>query len=252
MGETAEHLPWDSQFFGKRVGRLNIQANNGLDRALRTSHQDNFELIYIYSPIAIGRTSIGQFSLSDVGGHIAFTKDLSTFKLDEPSLVPEIDEHQGNTLSPELLELAFLSGHLSRFRVDPSLPIGSFERLYENWLAKTLKNRPRTAIYTYQLSRKAAGFATVSWNDLKCTIDLLGVSRPHQGHGIATKLIQHITKTCINNKVNIIEVKTQLSNAAARALYLKNLFTAHGQSCLYHAHNLKLSTSQASRINRAL
>jgi dTDP-4-amino-4,6-dideoxy-D-galactose acyltransferase len=251
MGESTEHLPWDSQFFGKHVGRLSIQANNELDRALRMSHKENFEIVYIYSPAAIGRTSIGQFSLSDVGGQITFTKDLSNFKSYKPSHIPEIDEYRSDTPSPELLELAYLSGHLSRFRVDPLLPIESFKRLYESWITKTIKSRPRTAIYTYQLSCKAAGFATVSWNDLKCTIDLLGVLKTHQGHGIATKLIRHITGICVNNNVNTIEVKTQLSNAVARALYLKNSFTELDRSYLYHAHNLKQAISQQSHINRA-
>jgi len=252
MGETAEHLPWDSQFFGKRVGRLSIQTNNDLDRALRSSDQENFELVYIYSPIAIERISIGQFSLCDVGGHITFAKDLANFNLGKPSHIPEIKEYQGDVLSPELLELAFLSGNFSRFRVDPSLPVGSFERLYKCWIAETLKNRPKTAIFTYQLSGKAAGFATVSWHDLKCTIDLLGVLRPHQGHGVASKLIQHITKTCIDNKINTLEVKTQLSNAIARSLYLKNSFSERDRSCLYHAHNHRLPRRQGSHLNRAL
>lgn len=237
MVEPIELLTWDSQFFGKQVGRLNLRAATVLDDTLRFACQQGYELLYIYSPIAIEETLIGQYTLLDVGGHITFAQDISDYQFQENLSIPKIDECKLSCITPELLEIAFLSGHLSRFKIDTSLPAGSFERLYETWLARTLENRPVSAIYTYNSDGMIVGLITADWHGPRCTIGFLAVLQSYQGLGIATKLIRYIQDICIFKKVDSIEVKTQLSNASARALYLSNSFAEHDRSFLYHAHN---------------
>lgn len=237
MFEPIELLAWDSQFFGKRVGRLILRADTALEEPLQYANQLGYELLYIYRPIAIEESFIGKYALLDVGGHITFSENFSGYRFNETKPVLEISEFQLDILTPELLEIAFLSGNLSRFKLDPSLPTGSFEKLYETWLTKTLNNRPESAIYTYQSDGRIVGLITAEWHEAKCTIGLLAVLQTYRGLGIATALIRHVKDICITNKVDSIEVKTQLSNTSARALYLKNSFTEHDRSFLYHAHN---------------
>ncbi|MCP9888709.1 GNAT family N-acetyltransferase [Cyanobium sp. ATX 6A2] len=241
MDEAVRYLAWDSQFFDKRVGVFDMRANKSLELALGLAVQKRYELIYIYSPFAIKETLISQYSLLDVGGHITFTKDISHHEVRKVKLASEISEYQRDDPTPELLRIALLSGHLSRFKIDFLLPIGSFERLYETWLAKTLGNRPNAAIYTYQADGRIAGFITAEWNNSKCTIGLLAVLESYQGQGIGARLIKHVEDACMANKVISIEVKTQLSNASARALYLKNFFAEQDRSFLYHAHIVEQS-----------
>ena len=238
MFEPIEFLAWDSEFFHRQVGRLILKAGTSLEELLRSAYQQRYELLYIYSPIPIRERLISKYALLDVGGHITFARDLSCHDFEEMKPVPEIYEYQLDTLTPELLEIAFLSGHLSRFKIDLSLPAGSFERLYETWLTNTLENRPRTSIYTYHADDRVVGLITSELHEPKCTIGLLAVSQPHQGQGIATKLISYVRNICMTNKVASIEVKTQLSNKCARALYLKNSFTERERSFLYHAHSV--------------
>lgn len=236
MFEPIELLAWDSEFFHRQVGRLILKAGTPLDELLQSAYQQRYELLYIYSPIPIKERLIGKYALLDVGGHITFARDLSCHGFAPIKPMPEIYEYQLDILSPELLEIAFLSGHLSRFKIDSSLPAGSFESLYETWLANTLENRPRTSIYTYHSDDRVVGLITSELHEPKCSIGLLAVSQSHQGQGIATKLISHVRNICMTNKVASIEVKTQLSNKCARALYLKNSFTELKRSFLYHAH----------------
>ncbi len=238
MFEPIEFLTWDSQFFGRRVGRLNLKLVTTLDELLQSADQQRYDLLYVYSPIPIEESLIGQYALLDVGGHITFTNDLSSHSIEEVNPMPEICRYELDTITPELLEIAFLSGHLSRFKIDPSLPVGSFQRLYETWLANTLENRPRTAIYTYIYDDRIIGLVTTEWHDSKCTIGLLAVLQSYQGRRIATKLIRCVQNICITNKIFSIEVKTQLTNEIARTLYLKNSFFERERSFLYHAHNL--------------
>jgi dTDP-4-amino-4,6-dideoxy-D-galactose acyltransferase len=238
MFEPIEFLAWDSEFFHRQVGRLILKAGTSLEELLRSAYQQRYELLYIYSPIPIKKRLISKYALLDVGGHITFARDLSCHGFEEMKPVPEIYEYQLDTLTPELLEIAFLSGHLSRFKIDSRLPAGSFESLYETWLANTLENRPRTSIYTYHADDRVVGLITSELHEPKCSIGLLAVSQSHQGQGIATKLISYVRNICMTNKVASIEVKTQLSNKCARALYLKNSFTERERSFLYHAHSV--------------
>ena len=209
-----------------------------LGESLQSAYQQGYDLLYIYSPCPIEGSSIGKYVLLDVGGHITFRKHLSNHRLVENKPGPEISEYQLDTLTQELLEIAFLSGHLSRFKIDTSLPVGSFERLYETWLANTLVKRPRSAIYTFHIGERIAGLITSDSIGFKCTIGLLAVLQSYQGKGVATGLILRTQDICIRNQVAAIEVKTQLSNKSAIALYLKNSFFEYERSFLYHAHNI--------------
>jgi len=239
MLEPIEFLAWDSRFFHRRVGKLSLNAATSLDELLQSAYQKRYDLLYIYSHIQIQERLIRKYALLDVGGHITFAKNLSSDSLAKVRPVLEIRELQLDTLTPELLEIAFLSGHLSRFKIDLSLPAGSFERLYETWLANTLENRPKTSIYTYHSDDRVVGLITSELHQTKCNIGLLAVSQSHQGQGIATKLIRYVYDVCTINKVASIEVKTQLSNKCAIGLYLKNSFAESERSFLYHAHNVE-------------
>jgi dTDP-4-amino-4,6-dideoxy-D-galactose acyltransferase len=241
MPVLTEFLAWDSQYFGKRVGKLDLQPTTALDESLHHAYQQRYEILYIYSPIPIEKSLIGNYALLDVGGHITFRKNLSghSAKMGKPT--SEVCEYPLADPTPELLEIAFLSGHLSRFKIDHSLPVDSFERLYETWLVKSLGNHPNAKIYIYEVDDRTAGLITVDWNGSKCTIGLLAVLEFYQGRGIATKLINHVEHICNTRKSVSLEVKTQLSNASARTLYIKNSFAEKDRSFLYHAHIIKHS-----------
>lgn len=237
MFEPIEFLAWDSQFFGRSVGKLKLKAASSLHESLLFANQQRYELLYIYCPVTLEETLIGNYALLDVGGRITFTKQLSDYQFPENLFMPEIDECQIGSLTPDLLEIAYLSGHMSRFKIDTSLPANSFEHLYATWLAKALEDRPVSAIYTYNYDGRIVGLITAEWHEHNCAIGLLAVLQSYQGIGIASRLIRYVEDICISKKVISIEVKTQLSNTSARALYLRNSFAEHERSFLYHAHN---------------
>lgn len=239
MIDPIEYLAWDSKFFDIHVGRLNCLDISKLADLLLYADQLNFKLLYIFSDIAISESIIGPYALIDVGGHITFQLHTIVHGFHEVKQVPEISAYKYNNLTPDMLEIAFLSGHMSRFKTDPLLPEGTFEKLYKIWLEKALINRPISAIYTYSIGDTVAGLVATNTHAPKCTIDLLAVSQPYQGMGIASKLINHVTNVCISSHNESVDVKTQLSNWGARALYLKNSFAECDRRFLYHAHSLR-------------
>jgi dTDP-4-amino-4,6-dideoxy-D-galactose acyltransferase len=238
MVKLINRLAWDSRFFGKQVGKINVQKNEPLEDLLCFAKKQGYELLYIYCDSAVQEAIVGSYNLFDVGGHIRFVKSSDRFIAHETTSQLEISPYTQQDLTPELIKIAFLSGHSSRFKMDISLPAGSFERLYETWIKNSLERRPQVSIYIYSVKSTPVGLITAEWSEFNCIIGLLAVLPAFQGQGIGTKLIKYVESICMLKGIISIEVKTQLSNRGARDLYVKNSFLEQDRSFLYHGHSI--------------
>ena len=241
------HLNWDTQFFGKRVGNLVLFDFTALNTKLDVAGNQGFELIYIDSEDEVLQSRIGDFILIDVGGKIKFYKtlDLNSKQIE---INPSINLYEKEDLESDLIELAYLSGHKSRFMIDTLLPSGSFERLYKLWLASTLDKMPMAAIHAYQVNGKIVGMITSQWSKKACIIDLLAVHPAFQGQGIGMQLLQQVENTCIANGIQRLEVATQHGNIGAQALYRKKIFTVYETRFLYHAHRVTNTRFERKKV----
>ena len=237
MTDSILTLEWDSLFFDRCVGKLLPLAENELENSLQDANCQGYRLVYIYSECEVRQSKIGQFTLLDVGGQIEYSKTVTIrSNCDKPNLCINLCTEERP--SRDIVELAYISGHLSRFRIDPFLPVGSFERLYKAWLDKTLDRASMAEIYSYCVEGRAVGMITSEWNEDTCTIGLLAVHPSSQGLGIGTQLIMYVERLCVEKGIGFLKVKTQASNASAQALYLKNMFSEEHRTFLYHAHLL--------------
>lgn len=243
MIDPFQQLEWDSRFFDKKVGKIHVSSTHSLHGILETATHEKYDLLYIFSDVEISDRNISSFGLLDVGGHIKFAKPLEK-RLDKNSPVltdhgSNIYSYRANELSHETREIAYLSGHLSRFRIDPFLPSGSFEKMYELWLENTLKSYPKAGIYVYQVKENPVALVSYEWVDGICSIGLLAVLPGFQGLGFAAALMRHVESLSIAEGILSIQVKTQLCNGSARSLYGKKLgYDEVERSFLYHAHRL--------------
>ena len=238
MVKLINRLDWDSRFFGKQVGKINVQKNEPLEDLLFLAKRQGYELLYIYSGSAVQEATIGSYCLVDVGGHIRFVKGCDGFSVHEATSQQEISPYTQQDLTPDLIKIAFLSGHSSRFKTDISLPAGSFERLYETWIKNSLDRRPKVSIYIYEVRSTPVALITAEWSKFNCIIGLLAVLPAFQGQGIGSKLLKHVESICMLKGILSIEIKTQLSNRGARDLYVKNCFLEQERSFLYHGHSI--------------
>jgi dTDP-4-amino-4,6-dideoxy-D-galactose acyltransferase len=150
----------------------------------------------------------------------------------------KVAKYNHQKVSSDIVELAYLSGHLSRFRIDPWLPSGIFEELYKTWVARTIAQAPKTQIHIYHRDSKAVGLITTEQIRDTCAMGLLAVHPSYQGLGIATQLIKTVENLCARNGTFNLEVKTQATNGKAQSLYIKNSFAETHRTYLYHAHIL--------------
>jgi ribosomal protein S18 acetylase RimI-like enzyme len=218
-----------------KVGRLLLTPQCRLEGKLNFAKDNGCKLVYIYSEKEIGYDSAGGFKLVDVGGQIKFIKKL-TGMLGPGEHNASIIQYNDSRATSAIVELAHLSGHLSRFRVDPCLPSGSYEELYKIWIERAIKKAPKSKIYIYHGANRPVGLITSEMIQDTCTIGLLAVDPSCQGQGIATQLIKQIESLCVKNGAFNLEVKTQVSNVKAQSLYIKNSFSEVHRTFLYHAH----------------
>lgn len=239
MTNVVSFLKWDSKFFVKKVGSINIDlCRESIADVFKLADKHGYELLYVYSSNPIQESVLGNFSLIDVGGHITYDKKIIGNSLASGVYSSNIILYTKCEPTTHLLELAFLSGHLSRFKIDPLLSSSSFKTLYETWIRKSIQDKNCTDVYIYEIDGCSAGLVSAEWSESHCTIGLLAVLPACQGQGIASSLLRHVEQACMMKGIDTIEVKTQLSNINAQMLYLKNSFCERTRSFLYHGHRV--------------
>lgn len=230
-----EPLVWDSGFFGLKTGRLELQADAELEPHLQSARSEGYELIYLYSLRRLQAADSGRFTLLDVGGQITYRKAIA--ETPQPAVIgPGWQRVSAGEPDPGLLQLAYLSGHLSRFHIDRRLPQGSFERLYQSWLRRSLEDRETAVVHRAGPVDDPAGLITASWQGQRCRIELLAVSPHCWGQGVAAALVAGVEALCRPRGATNIQVKTQLSNIQARRFYEKHGYLESNSQQLYHVY----------------
>lgn len=235
MTDSISFLPWDSSFFNLKTGRIDLFDTTSVYRLLGTAFQDGYQLLYLFSDAPLKDVDQDFFTVQDVGGRVDYLLKPTLHGGIPSEHINGIKEYFGS-ISAEILNLAYLSGSQSRFKVDRQLPQNSFNRLYATWIQQELGNKANHSVYTYCVNNTIVGMLTAKWSSKECTISLLSVHPKYHGQGIACALIYHLFSICHAKHCQIIRVSTQFSNIAACRLYEKCGFNVLTISHVYHLH----------------
>lgn len=227
-------LAWDSQFFGKKIGRLDIvEENEGfLKENLSKAFVENYDLIYLFAEqnIEISDKILQEFHGKLVDKKVTFTAEIDHLSPNQNTNVKEFLDKKATT---ELYELAYLSGSHSRFKLDEKLGIENFKRLYREWIDKSVSHEIARKIFVYG-DEKIGGMITLGVKDSTATIGLVAVYETLQGHGVGRALIDACVDFCKNEKIKTLDVPTQIDNLQACRFYEKYGFEVKGIKNIYH------------------
>lgn len=228
------NLAWDSQFFGKKIGRLDIvEENEGfLKENLSKSFVEKYDLIYLFTEHNI---EISDKILQEFHGKLVDKKVIFTTKIEQLSTNQHtnIKEFLDKKATNELYELAYLSGSHSRFRLDEKLGIENFKRLYREWIDKSVSHEIACKIFVYG-DEKISGMITLSVKDSTATIGLVAVDETLQGRGVGRALIDACVDFCRSVQIKTLDVPTQLDNIQACRFYEKYGFEVKEIKNIYH------------------
>jgi len=229
-----EYLPWDSDFFKKKIGKVSI--NNGeiidVDLLGKQAYEDDYKLLYLFSDNdlqLIDRYSetihVELVDKKVVYDRIVKPKDKSNDSL---------PQYTASNISEELENLAYLSGQHSRFRIDSNFTDADFFKLYKTWITKSVSKEIADIIFIAEESDKIVGMVTLKMNDKIGHIGLIAFSSETQSRGYGQKLINSCFNLLLEKDIDYIEVPTQMDNIQACRFYEKCGFNIKSLTYIYH------------------
>ena len=234
---NVEYLKWDSDFFGLKIGKvINNERipKSELKQLLNVAKAENYSLIYVFTP---EKEKISEEILSETNSKLVDRKIVYSLNIEEKATEnhPEILDYSAAKLTAELLDLSYLSGHYSRFKSDKKLPNNAFQRLYKEWIEKSLNGVLADRVFVAMDSNKQIiGFVTLQIKESSAEIGLIAVSEKTQGKKTGTKLIDKCIQYLQEKSIKTLTVPTQLENTQACKFYEKYGFTTHSITNIYH------------------
>ncbi len=225
---------WDSDFFGFITGELHFSGNKEeFNQMLRIASENNYRLLYWKIP-----------TNNEENNRLATTENLflgdtkMVYQIPaNQNLLPEIQEHVRSWNLPpnqQLISLGIASGEFSRFKTDPKMPEGFFEKMYAEWVVQSVQGTMGNVIYYIGNETIIKGFITLQFHSDYAEIGLIAVDEKYRKQQIATQLIQFALDIAANHNLKNVQVATQLANTPANNLYIKcggTLITAEN---IYH------------------
>lgn len=225
MLSELKYLPWDSAFFNLKVGSIFWNSAMNITSLKEQALFQQYDLIYIFAPYqTIGINS------KHVDSKVVYSKSLGKGHQYASIMLADY-----NRDVEDLHKLALISGKYSRFKIDNQFPKHSYERMYEEWIEKSMNGELADYVFVHKLNGHLDGMITIKLSNNIATIGLIAVDYDSQGKGIATQLIQS-AEHCLSllGTIDTLKVTTQQSNKIACKLYLKNNFAIESITDIYH------------------
>jgi ribosomal protein S18 acetylase RimI-like enzyme len=234
---THEILPWDSEFFGFAVARMDarIASHAGLAQAMAELREHAVRLAYWLPPMSEQAAQLArQHGGTLVGGHARYEHEIVEPPTQASCALP-IAPVAGSEVAPDLLALAVGAGRLSRFALDPRMPSGTVERMYGIWIRRSLAGEIADAVLAARdAAGHAVGLATVARESAQGVIGLVAVAPEWQGRGVGRGLMDAAASHFARAGIRRARVTTQTENAAACALYEACGYTRAATSLVAH------------------
>lgn len=214
-----ESLQWDSLFFGYKVGKIHLKGKLDLELLKNDSE---FDLIYIFSQKPLSE-------MNCLDRKVLLEKSIT---LNDDISEPDVKIWKKG-INSDLVDLAILSGHSSRFKKDKRLN-DKFEDLYTLWIENSINGDIADYVVVTSEGNKITGMLTLSIMEEYSMIGLIAVDKTRQGSGVGVKLMNKAFQLTKRNNLNSIRVETQEENSIAMSFYKRNEFLVKKVSYIYH------------------
>jgi dTDP-4-amino-4,6-dideoxy-D-galactose acyltransferase len=232
-GSPCDYLEWDSNFFGRRIGRVHGRFSPGdIGCILEWCEIERIDCLYLLAASddaqAVAVAEKHGFQLVDI--RITF----------EAALEP-ISKEAGGTLRlarPSDLELlkqiARSSFRDSRFYYDPGFEKTRCDDLFATWIEKSCKLGADFVLVAEE-EEQPAGFVTCHAGPGETgSIGLIAVGAAHQGRGLGRQLVTSALQALHARGLRFATVVTQGRNIRSQRLYQKCGFLSRSVELWYH------------------
>lgn len=213
-------LEWDTNFFGYKIGET--QGLPDFDEAI----SENYKLLYVKSKTPVPKLELRNCFYDH---RIIHRKELT-----KPTEIEDVISLKGSPLTPDLINLAYEAGHVSRYKRDPQFKNDEFKKLYKEWIQNSLSGKMANEVFGYFENEKCLGFITVKIKDTEASIGLLVIDPTAQGRGLATVLTRAAESYAQSCGAKYLFVATQATNTNACRFYIKNGYNEYNEELIYH------------------
>lgn len=229
-------LKWDSRFFGYKIAcirpfELGLTELNNIIRELR---EKDFRLAYCFASPG-DKTS--NDSLNHISGLLVDEKITYFTRISEARSFPgsyNIMPYDLKYASEKLKSLTLQSGAYSRFKIDPNFRNNEFEKLYLEWIEKSVSRILATEILVYNEDKEIKGFVTLILHNNTGSISLIAVDEKQRGKSIGKKLLNAALLYFKEKKITNAEIVTQKANIVACRFYESCDFEVKNIVNVYH------------------
>lgn len=207
-------LKWDSTFFSKKIGLLDLKDNC---QNIEDLNPDDWDLIYLVSDEDFS-LDIKKFNTTYSETKVVFSKKIASVN---EVIDKNISVADNNNSKNQIYPLALESGKFSRFNLDQKFTKTDFKNLYYKWVDNSFYKEFADAVLVYQLDNKIIGFVTYTISEDFATIGLIAVSALYQGKGIGRKLINAVEIELFRCQIRELRIPTQFQNKNACEFYVK-------------------------------
>ena len=229
-------LEWDTGFFGYKIAGIKIFGLGlaRLNKIIAGLRENNFKLAYCF---ADPEDRISNDSFRQVNGYLADEKVTYSAPIKDGNIIPGCDNiipYDLNYASEQLKSLALQSGIYSRFRTDPGFRNNEFEKLYFEWIEKSVNKTLSSEVLIYKEDKEILGFVSLMIHNNIGAIGLIAVDENQRGKAIGKKLVNAAFAYFNDRKIIEIEVVTQKANDMACRFYKSCGFEIKSTVNIYH------------------
>jgi len=226
-----KYLSWDSNFFGKKTGKIICNNSSELSDLLNKAKHDNYELIYVFENenYHVKNEIMKQYNGKLVDKKALYHKWITGLL----PLYEQIEKYTGN-LTNELENLAYISGEFSRFKLDKNFKEDDFYRMYKIWIKESLSGQIADSVFVLKENGQINGMVTLKISEGIGHIGLIAVSPETQGKGYGKMLIKSCENRLFASDIFQLEAPTQKDNVQACNFYERAGFKIKEITNIYH------------------
>ncbi|HUJ96029.1 MAG TPA: GNAT family N-acetyltransferase [Terriglobales bacterium] len=237
--DLCSYLPWDSEFFKKRIARVTrTKLNESEVRELLAWCEEN-QIDCLYWLADDTETALArQHGFKEVDVRMTFEREVNAEDRD-------FHEPEGCCIRPasgqdldRLREMARVLHHDTRFYFDKNFDRAQCDLLYETWIEKSCQGWAQ-AVFVAEANGELAGYVSCHIGGEKAQgnetmIGLLGVAEAHSGKGLGSALVRKFLAWSAELGSRRATVVTQGRNLAAQRLYQRCGFQPFSSQIWFH------------------
>lgn len=229
--EYIELVPWDTENFGIKVGRLICNESLDFDKALTVAKNNGYRLLYCTIEDENNEPEWLRLNAFLADTKLIYQKEIKA----EHALSAECESYNSGEVSPELYDLAFESGKYSRYRTDRKMPKEIFQKLYTIWIEQSVRKQIANDVIVLKKDEMIRGMVTYKLKEkLVAEVGLIAVNPSDSKRGFGTMLLENLEQRLALQNIRFIEIPTQLMNKPACRFYEKNKYRIINRKKIYH------------------